>query len=244
MERSNVNRSVENTNPSISRRQYGSVEGEMDQTEKIVCIASGALLSLWGLKKFNLLGLLTAAAGGALIYRGATGTWPGNGLETSGTYGEIDLHSRLTIDKPRAELYAYWRNLENLPNFMSHIQKVREIDNKRSKWTAKIPGGVGTIEWDAEITREEADRVIEWQSLPDAEIGNSGEVRFEEAPGGGTIVETTISYRPPAGEIGEMAAQLLNPAFEKVVKKDLKEFKKYMERGGAPKTKSQPKSRM
>lgn len=244
MERSNVNRSVESRDPSISGRQFGSVNEEMDQTEKIVCLASGALLSLWGLKKFNLLGLLTAAAGGALIYRGATGAWPGSGMDTSGTTGEIDLHSRLTIDKPRAELYAYWRNLENLPNFMSHIKQVREIDNKRSHWTAEIPGGVGTIEWDAEIIQEDPDRVIAWQSLPDAEIDNSGEVRFEEAPGGGTIVDTTISYRPPAGEIGEMAAQYLNPAFEKVVKKDLKEFKKYMERGGAPKTKSQPKSRM
>ncbi len=244
MERSNLNLNVEKKNISTSRFPGNSGEGEMDKTEKIVYLVSGALLSLWGLKKFNFLGLITAAAGGALVYRGATGTWPGNGMETSGKYAEIDINSRLTINKPRAELYAYWRNLENLPNFMSHIKQVREIDTKRSNWTAEIPGGIGTIEWDAEIIQEEPDHIIAWQSLPDAEIDNAGEVKFEEAPGGKTIVETTISYRPPAGEIGEMAAKLFNPAFEKVVKNDLKEFKKHMERGGASKAKSQPKSRM
>jgi uncharacterized membrane protein len=82
------------------------------------------------------------------------------------------------------------------------------------------------------IIWEEKNRLLSWRSLPGSEIENSGEVRFEDAPGGkSTFVETTISYRPPAGAVGGLAAKLLNPGFEKVVENDLKEFKKIMEKG-------------
>ena len=97
---------------------------------------------------------------------------------------------------------------------------------------AEIPGGFGTIEWDAEIIWEEKNHLLSWRSLPGSEIENSGEVRFEDTPGGkSTFVDTTISYRPPAGELGGLAAKLLNPGFKKVVENDLEEFKKIMEKG-------------
>lgn len=194
-------------------------------------------------KNTGILGVLGAVAGGALLFRGATGKWPfaGGGKNTSHKLKVVDINTRVVVNQPREELYAYWRNLENLPNFMTHLEEVRELDNKRSTWTAKIPGGMGTVEWDAEIVRERTNHLLAWRSLPGAEIENAGEVRFEKAPGGkGTIVETTISYRPPAGEVGNYAAKLFNPAFEKTVKKDLKQFKKFMEKGGSPKRKSQP----
>lgn len=201
---------------------------------------NGGVFSSLG-KNTGVLGLLGALAGGALLFRGIKGQWPFGGATTSAPK-TVDLSTRQTIKKPRKELYAYWRNLENLPNFMSHLEEVKELDDKRSTWTAKIPGGMGTVEWDAEIVRERTNHLIAWRSLSDAEIENAGEVRFESAPGGkGTIVETTISYRPPAGELGSYAAKLFNPAFEKTVKKDLEEFKKFMEKGGKPKRKSAPK---
>lgn len=219
---------------SLDENGRGTRNGNLGQTEKILTLAGGALLSYWGIRKFNLVGLIGAAAGGALLYKGTTGIWPVKAL--SGKYKEVDIKSRLTIDKPREEVYSYWRKLENLPNFMSHLERVNELDEKRSHWTAKIPGGVGEIDWEAEIVQEEENSLIAWQSLPEADIHNSGEVRFEDAPDGNTIVEALISYRPPAGGIGEMAAQLINPAFEKLVKNDLKEFKNIMERGGGAKT--------
>lgn len=192
----------------------------------------------------GVLGALGAIAGGVLLFRGATGKWPFSGKDTHTTSHKlksVDINTSVVIDRPREELYAYWRNLENLPNFMTHLSEVRELDEKRSTWTAKIPGGVGTVEWDAEIVRERTNHLLAWRSLPDAEIENAGEVRFEIAPNGkGTLVETTISYRPPAGEVGNYAAKLFNKAFEKTIKKDLKQFKKFMEKGGAKKRKSQP----
>lgn len=193
-------------------------------------------LSSLRINKNQLLGIAGVVAGGALLYTGAK-----KGISFSKKGGEIKLHTKQTIKRSRKELYAYWRKLENLPNFMSHIRQIDEIDDRRSKWTAGIPGGLATIEWEAVIEQDHENEYISWRSIADADIENSGEVRFKDAPAGkGTIVETTIFYSPPAGKVGDYAAKMLNPAFEKTVKKDLKQFKVQMEEGGEAKRKSKP----
>lgn len=201
--------------------------------------SGGDLMS--GIKNTGIWGVLGAVAAGTVLYK----VFSGSSGNKTGSKRSIDIHTQVRVNRSREELYDYWRNLENLPNFMTHLEEVNEIDDKRSTWTAKIPGGMGTVEWDAEIVRERKNHLLAWRSLPDSEIENSGEVRFENAPNGkGTIVETTISYRPPAGEVGGYAAKLFNPAFEKTIKSDLKDFKKVMEKGGSAKRRSSPSSRM
>lgn len=191
------------------------------------------MLSDIGVNKNQILTALGVVAGGALLYKGAKAL---AGSGKSASYDKkaiIDINTRVTVKRPKEELYAYWRNLENLPNFMSHIEEVSELSDKKSEWTAEVPGGLGTIEWEAEIIWEQKNHSIAWKSLPNSEIENSGEVRFQDAGNGkSTIVESRISYRPPAGQAGGLAAKLLNPAFKKVVENDLKEFKKVMEKGG------------
>ena len=202
--------------------------------------SNGNFLSRLEPHKNKLLGLAGVLAGGALLFTGIRKGW-----SFSKKGGEIKLNTRQTIKRSRKELYAYWRNLENLPNFMSHIKEIQQIDGRRSKWTAKIPGDLGTIDWEAMIEQDHKNEYISWRSIADADIENAGEVRFKDAPGGeGTIVETTISYRPPAGKVGDYAAKLLNPSFEKIVKSDLRQFKKHMEEGGEEKQKSEPKGKI
>lgn len=180
----------------------------------------------------KILSVAGIVAGGAILYKAVKG-------KGSSKARNIQLHTKQTIKRSREELYAYWRNLENLPDFMSHIKEIREIDERRSRWTAEIPGGVGTINWEAVIEQDRKNEFISWRSIADADIENSGEVRFVSAGRGKTIVETTIFYRPPAGKVGKLAAKLLNPAFEKIVKNDLKQFKKHMEEGGDEKFRSE-----
>lgn len=192
-----------------------------------------------GINKNKVLTALGVVAGGALLYKGAKALTGSGKTTTPDKKAIVDINTTLTVKRPKEELYAYWRNLENLPNFMSHIEEVNEISEKRSEWTAEVPGGLGTIEWEAEIIWEQKNHSIAWRSLPDSEIENSGEVRFQDAGNGkSTMVEARISYRPPAGQAGGLAAKLLNPAFKKVVENDLKEFKKIMEKGGAAKRSS------
>lgn len=230
----------------ISPPSTGSSHINVGTTERIASVVGGALLTYYGLSKPNFGGLVMAAAGGALLYRGTTGYCPINSMVGRDTAEQnrdisIEITRSLTINKPRSEVYQFWRQFENLPQFMQHLQDVRQMGPKRSHWVARVPKGVGTVEWEADIVQEETDSLIAWRSLPNSDVDNAGEVRFMDAPADrGTVVQATISYRPPAGAVGGQIAKLLNPAFEEMVKMDLRRFKQLMETGEVTTIEGQP----
>lgn len=229
----------------ISPPTTGSSKINVGDVERVASIMGGALLAYYGLNKPNIGGIGMAAAGGALLYRGATGYCPMNEAlgrdSSSGKNISIEITRSLTINKPRSEVYQFWRQLENLPQFMEHLQDIRQLGPKQSHWIAKIPKGVGTVEWDADIVQEEPDSLIAWRSLPGSDVDNAGEVRFTDAPAGrGTVVQAAISYRAPAGAVGAGIAKLLNPAFKQMVENDLRRFKQLMETGEVITTEGQP----
>lgn len=179
-----------------------------------------------------------AAAGGALLFRGATGYCPVVGvLGADGTRKDthdtaVHIKHSVTIDRPRGELYAYWRDVEKLPTFMHHLESVRHLDETRSEWQARGVKGLGTISWEAEVVEDMPGELIAWRSLPGADIENAGEVRFIDAPAGrGTEVHVNIEYRPPAADVGSLAAKLINPVFSQMVQEDVRRFKRLMESG-------------
>lgn len=223
----------------------------VNQYERIASAFGGGLLAFWGLRGFPLSRLLAVAAGGALLYRGTTGHCPGYaqlGISTA-TDGEragrpVRVEASVTVDQPREAVYAFWRDLENLPRFMRHLSTVQSTGERTSHWEAPVPGGVGEISWDAEITEEQPNERLAWQSNPDAVIYNAGVVRFAEAPGGrGTEVHAIIEYRPPAGEVGASVARFLNPALRQMIKEDLRRFKHIVETGEVPTVEGQPTGR-
>jgi len=143
---------------------------------------------------------------------------------------KLVAHS-VTIGRPRQELYAYWRDLPNLATFMSNIESITKLDDRRSHWVVKAPAGQ-TVEWDAVITRDEDGSLLEWQSEDGADIRNSGRVEFRDAQGDrGTIVTATIAYDPPGGTIGALIAKLFQrePAIQ--ARRELRRFKQLMETG-------------
>ena len=207
------------------------------QTERLVSVGLGAFLLSSGLNNLTrhpLKGLLRTAIGGFLLYRGVSGNCPGYSAlgKTKGVSSTqaINIRTGLIVNKPKDEVYAFWRKLENLPLFMKHLAAVTEIDAKHSHWEADIPGGIGRIKWNAEIVKEEEGYLIGWQSIPNSTINNAGKVTFREALGGqGTELEVVISYHPPAGELGAGIAKSLNPVLEKMVRQDIMNFKDYIE---------------
>lgn len=234
------------TNP-VEPLASGTSQINVGPTERVVSVTGGLLLAAYGLRRFSLSGLTLAATGGALLFRGVTGHCPINaaiGRDSAaadrGRPG-VELRTTLTVDRPRDEVYRFWRRLENLPQFMHHLEDVRELDPRRSVWTAKVPKTSSTIEWEAEIEAEEEGRRLAWRSVAHADVDNAGEVRFEDAPGGrGTEVHVHISYRPPAAGAGRAVARLLNPVFEQMVKEDVRRFKHLLEAGSIPTTEGQP----
>ena len=222
----------------------GSSRINVGPTERYVSAGAGALLTVVGLRSGGLGGLLLAAFGGALIYRGITGYSLVNnaiGRDTSEEKTETDvleISESVTVNKPREEVYQFWRQLENLPQFMQHLESVTQQDDRRSHWVAKVNTGnqvmnlLPAVAWDAEILEEEKNSRLVWRSVPGATVDNSGEVWFMDAPGNqGTEVHAIIKYRAPEGVVGEAVMKLFNPTFRQMVKADILRFKQLLEAG-------------
>ena len=203
--------------------------------ERGLSVAIGAWMLYRGLKKLGkspIRNLIKASTGAGLMLRGVTGYCPVyNHFDIDGNKtSSVNIRSTVIVNKPREEVYAFWRRLENLPLFMRHLESVQEIDETRSHWEAKTPNNMVTIKWDAEIVKDDEHRLLSWQSLPGSTIENAGKVEFRNALGDrGTELRIMITYRPPAGNIGTQVARLLNPIFEKMVKEDITNFKQFIE---------------
>jgi uncharacterized membrane protein len=145
----------------------------------------------------------------------------------------IRLTQAVTVNRPPEEVYRFWRDFRNLPQFMAHVDSivVEAQDDRRSRWTARLLGGK-TVAWDAQITEDRPNERIAWRSLPGADIDNAGSVRFVRAPGGpGTEIHVDIQYLPPAGFFGVSLAKLFGKVPEQQVVNDLRRLKQVLETG-------------
>ncbi len=138
----------------------------------------------------------------------------------------MDAKKSVTIQKSPEELYRYWRNLENLPRFMNHLESVKVLDDKRSHWVAKAPINT-TVEWDAEIIDEKENQLLVWKSVEGAQVDSVGSVAFISANGSGTEVKVTMKYNAPAGVVA--AATLFGENPQQQLDEDLNRFKQVME---------------
>ncbi len=169
------------------------------------------------------------------IRRKGTGIFADRGSDTRSQLGGrrgIHVEESVTIDRPLSELYRFWRNFENLPKFMNHLESVSVREEGISHWVAKGPGGM-PVEWDARIINEVSDKVIGWQSLDGSTISTAGSVNFDEGPNG-TRVTVHLQYHPPGGKLGAAVAKLFGEEPNQTIREDLRRFKQLMETGEIP----------
>jgi uncharacterized membrane protein len=231
---------------AVQERQPVNVGGK----ERLVSIASGSVLALFGLERRSIPGLLAAGIGGMMVYRGATGHCPmydAMGVDTAHEQGQpggrgaedeiaehgIHVEQSFLINRPAEELYRFWRNFENLPRFLTHIERIEVQGDRRSHWVARLSRMVGGhLEWDAEITADEPNSRLAWRSLPGSEIDTTGEVRFSKALGDrGTEMHVFMNFVPPFGAVAGMFPTLFNKATRRMMRTDLGRFKALMEVG-------------
>jgi uncharacterized membrane protein len=229
--------------PIMSRVNIGSVE-------RGISFASGLALLAYTLSRRPKLGLPLGLDASYLIYRGATGHCVFyqmlgiNRAEMSGHEG-IRVERAVTVNRPKAELYQMWRDFENLPRFMQHLESVEvdPSDGGRSHWVAKAPLGK-KVEWDSEVIEERENELLVWKSLPGSMVESMGRVEFIDAPAGrGTVVRVSMEYNPPAGSLGAAFAKLLRQEPALQIKNDLRHFKQIMEAGEIPTVEGQPSGR-
>jgi uncharacterized membrane protein len=189
----------------------------------------GGGLIAYGLSRRSVRGSLVAAAGGAVALQGAR-------INATTVSQQRFARASVIVDAPAAEVYRFWRDLENLPRFMHHLHSVSQFDRRRSKWIAYGPAS-SLVEWTAEIVAERENEIIAWRSLEGSQVHVDGSVEFRPATGNrGTVVDATILYRPLGGRAGDIAAKFFgkDPAF--LIEQDLRRFKALIETGEIPTT--------
>ena len=146
----------------------------------------------------------------------------------------VKVERVVTINRDISEVYRFWRDFENLPRFMRHLESVQTTGGNRSRWRARGPAGM-TVEWEAELLQDRPDEWIAWRSTDDAQVQNSGSVRFARAPGSrGTELRVQLQYAPPAGGVGRTIARMFGEEPDQQIKEDLRRFKQLMETGEIP----------
>jgi len=225
--------------------------------ERLISATAGGALLAYGLKQGGVVGTLLSLVGGGVALRGVTGHCQvygamgidrSNGENTSANFklsgkskksatyqesllsGKVHVSKSLTINKSPAELYNFWRNFENLPQFMEHLESVKNTGEKTSHWKAKAPLGQ-SVEWDAELTSEQENVRIGWRSLEGADVANSGVVEFLPTTNRGTVVKVSLTYEAPGGQLGALLAKLFGEEPSQQVYGDLYRFKSLMESG-------------
>ena len=155
---------------------------------------------------------------------------PGRTARRSG-FGRYAVVGRtVTINRPRAELYAFWRDFGNLPQVMESVDRV-EPDGEAWLWTIRGPAD-SRYRIRTRIAAERESEEIAWRSIEGSEIETEGKVMFRDAPGGrGTEVEAIIAYVPPAGELGRIVAKFFQSEPRIQGRRDMKRFKMLMETG-------------
>jgi len=213
--------------------------------ERWISIVAGSAMAAYGLARRRVSGMALAGLGSAIVWRGVSGHCQlyqvlgvsTNGRETadddrqvSVPYGKgIRVEKSVTVNAPPERLYAFWRNFENLPHFMDHLEMVHVIDSKRSQWRTKGPAGI-KAEWEAEIINEVPNELIGWRSVDGSNVHNAGSVHFKPSARG-TEVRVVLRYDPPGGVLGAAFAKLFGEDPGHQVKEELRRFKQLVETG-------------
>lgn len=211
-------------------------------------IAVGAGLAAYGLsrlKKSN--GWLYAGLGGLMLRRGVTAhceLYDLLGVNTAVSPGDtraalrgargVNVLESVVINRPIELIYRFWRNLENLPQFMRHLESVEKVTDSISHWRARGPAGT-VVEWDAEIFNEIPNKLIAWRSLDGADVVSAGSVNFDTLlTGRGTRVTVHLQYSPPGGRVGAAIAKLFGADAETEIHEDLRRFKHLLDEHEVP----------
>jgi uncharacterized membrane protein len=224
------------------------------ELERWLSVVGGSALAIYGLDRRDSRGGLLALLGAELVRRGMTGhcmLYEMTGLTTANGSGlslphsdtaapsaalqasrAVKVEHSIAIDRPRAEVYAFWRDFRNLPLFMGLVESVESVGEGRARWKARGPGG-STIEWTAELINDVQDTLIAWKSVGDPDIANAGSVNFRDTAGGGTEVRLVFEWMPPAGRVGSTVAKLLGQDPDARAREDLGRLKSLLEEPAA-----------
>jgi len=242
---------MELTFPEDAREARARSNRNLSEFERWASIAAGGAFVAYGLSRLKSNGWLYAGLGALALRRGVTAhceLYDAMGINTAGAMSDtraalrgargVNVLQTVTINQPIELLFRFWRNLENLPQFMKHLDSVEKVTDTISHWRAKGPAGT-LLEWNAEIFNEIPNKLIAWRSLEGADVVSAGSVNFASDGGRGTRVTVHLQYSPPGGRVGAALARLVGADADTEIREDLRRFKQLLETGEVPTTTGQ-----
>ncbi len=222
---------------------------------RVISLMTGLGFTFYGLHRGSWLGAASFLIGASLLHRGWTGycamyeqlgidatTHPPQRPGVRAQHGR-KIVAKIVVDRDRRDVYDFWRNFQNLPRVMRHLESVKVIDQKLSHWTAHAPLGQ-KLSWEAEIINERDGELIAWQSLPGSQVDTAGSVHLSDAPTAkGTEITVTLKYDPPGGHFADRLAHLLGQGLEDELLEDLQAFKRSLEIDDSSSTESEQSTR-
>lgn len=157
----------------------------------------------------------------------------------------IRHESVITVRASADTLFAFWRDLKNLPRFMKHLSSIEVTGAETSHWKWKVIKGAAEVEWESEITREVPGTLIAWRSKEGSTVAHTGEVSFQELPfDRGTEVRVMLNYHPPGGAVTDFMSKILGESPARELQDDLHRLRTLVETGEIITTEGQPRGGM
>lgn len=236
---------------SCSMNSSCGQEVNVGSTERLVSALGGGAMTLFGLSRGGLPGLLAAGVGAGLLYRGMSGhcaVYQAMGVQTkssgrAGVRGEQGVHYErtLTVNRPVRDLYQFWQQPENLARVFRHVKSVTTDGDNRLKWTAVDSLGQEWT-WESEIFNKRELKLIAWQSLPGGDLEAAGSLHFNSiGEGRGTSVRFVLHYHFPQAQLAERVASFFGQGLDDEITEDLRRFKSIAEAGETPSVAGQPR---
>ena len=217
--------------PSLTDVGHGLVASwnrkRWSPAQRALAGAFGAGMATYGYFRGGLKGFAMCAFGGALLARATT-----NEEIATLMKGGVYVERGVLVDAPVEQVYAYWRNLENLPQWMSHVREVRYQGGDRYHWTVDGPAGA-PVEWQSELLNVVENQEMTWRSVEGSQVDHTGRVRFDSI-GDGTRVHVQLRYYPPGGMLGHAVAKAFGVDPASGMDDDLERMRIAVETGHPP----------
>lgn len=208
---------------------------------RVLAAAGGMALAGYGARRRDISGPLLIGGGLALLLRAATNLDSRRLFGLGGRRRAVDVQKTITLDAPVEQVFAFWTNYENFPQFMSRVLEVRPSARVgQSHWRVAGPAGI-PVEFNAEVTQHLPNQVLAWRTLPGSTVAHAGIIHFEPTADGRTRVHIRLSYNPPGGWFGHMAAEAFAVDPKSSFDADLARMKTFVETGKPPRDAAAPR---
>jgi uncharacterized membrane protein len=137
-----------------------------------------------------------------------------------------NVEKSIDVDVPIRQVYDQWTQFESFPQFMNGVERITQLDERRTHWVTKI-GGVER-EFDAEITEQHPDERVAWTSI-DGEAKHAGVVTFHKISDTTTRVMVQLDWEPQ-GVVEKVGAVV--GVDDRQISADVKRFKEFIESRG------------